>query len=141
MPLRWLGTQPAKLILERLEAKKMQTTNAASQSEAKQVYRCTTRSRTAPNFPTTTEDTMTTESTTLYLNHDERLGDSLVIGTEEEFAPMLPEGADITDYDVFSFSTLTELLTHLMAIYPQVTTVEDACRKFLGITGSELVRL
>lgn len=77
-----------------------------------------------------------TSSTTLYLNGDARLG-GIVIGTEEEFAPMLGD-ADISDYDVFPFTTLAQLLAHLMT-YPHVQTVEDATRKFLGLTGSELV--
>jgi hypothetical protein len=85
-----------------------------------------------------TTTTKQTETTTLYLNHDERLGDC-VIGTEEEYAPMLAEGEDVTDFDVFAFSSLAELLMHLMEEYPQVQTVEDACRKFLGLTGSEMV--
>jgi predicted component of type VI protein secretion system len=78
-----------------------------------------------------------TTTTTLYLNGDARLGDR-VIGTEEEFQPMLGD-ADIADYDVFAFSTLAELLTHLITSYPRIQTVEDATREFLGLTGSKLV--
>ena len=86
-----------------------------------------------------TTTTTQTETQALYLNGDARLGDR-VIGTEEEFAPMLG-GDDISDYDVFAFQHLSELLAHLMASYPRIQTVEDACREFLTLTGSELVTL
>jgi hypothetical protein len=79
-----------------------------------------------------------TESTTLYLNNDARLG-GRVIGTEEEFSLMLPDGMYVSDYDVFEFTTLAELLAHLMDGSVRVTTVEAACREFLSLTGSELV--
>ena len=61
-----------------------------------------------------------------------------MIGTEEEFESILA-GDDISDFDVYAFTTLAELLAHLMDGSNRVLTIEDACREFLGLTGSELV--
>jgi hypothetical protein len=88
---------------------------------------------------TITTQTESTETETLYLNHDARLGE-MVIGDEAEFSPEIAEGNTIDDYDVFSFTTLAQLLAHLMETYPtRAGTVEDACRLYLGMTGSEIV--